>query len=292
MSVLSDLLAPYSEQCQEYFQRWLVEPGTPASLAESMRYCVMGGGKRLRPALVLLSARAAGQDQPDELTARAAVAVELIHTYSLVHDDLPSMDDDQLRRGRPTAHVQFGEALAILTGDALLTRAFGLLAESNDPRAARLAALLATGAGAAGMVAGQVADMGLCKIPTGQEGLEYIPLRKTAALIVASVKMGAVAAQASPKILNALEQYAWELGLAFQYVDDLLDVVGSTEQLGKAAGKDEAAGKRTLLSEQGIDGLRRTIREITQKAKDYLAPLGERGEPLRQLVEQLAERSH
>jgi len=137
---LKELLRPYARQCEEDLASWLVEAGTPEPLAEAMRYCVLGGGKRLRPALACMAAEAVGDGSPDELARRCGAAVELVHCYSLVHDDLPAMDDDALRRGKPTAHVRFGEAMAILTGDALLTRAFGILAEADDPRAARLAA--------------------------------------------------------------------------------------------------------------------------------------------------------
>lgn len=180
---LGELLAPYAQAAEADLAGWLIEPDVPATLAEAMRYCVLGGGKRLRPVLVAMSAEAVGGDAAGPLACRAAVAVELVHAYSLVHDDLPALDDDALRRGRPTAHVKFGQAMAVLTGDALLTRAFAVLAESDDPLAGELARELAAAAGPAGMIAGQVADMNLCAVADGLEGLRYVHARKTAALI-------------------------------------------------------------------------------------------------------------
>jgi len=266
--LLAELLASYTVRAEADLRAWLVEPGTPESLAEAMRYCALGGGKRLRPALVFLSALAAGGDVADELTRRSAVAVELVHTYSLVHDDLPGMDDDTLRRGRPTAHVRFGEPMAILVGDALLTRAFGLLAECDVAAAGRALAELAAGAGATGMIAGQVADMGLCDVPDGLDGLRYIHSRKTAALIRAAARMGAIAADAPEAVLGAVSDYAEALGLAFQLVDDLLDVTGATEQLGKTPGKDAKVGKKTHVGQLGLAGARELGEQLTRTAID------------------------
>ena len=193
------MLAPYARKVESDLQLWLVDDGVPVSLAEAMHYCVLGGGKRLRPALVYLAAEAAGGSEDDEHVRRSAAAIEMVHTYSLVHDDLPAMDDDSLRRGRPTAHVKFGQAMAILAGDALLTRAFGVLAEgpAGGP-VAELTGELASAAGAAGMIAGQVADMALCEVPAGLDGLQYIHMRKTAALIRSAARMGAIC-QAAPR---------------------------------------------------------------------------------------------
>jgi len=289
---LSSLLAGHARQVEADLERWLVEPGTPDTLAEAMRYCALGGGKRLRPALVLMSARAVGGAAQRALARRGAVALEMVHCYSLVHDDLPAMDDDTLRRGRPTAHVKFGEAMAILAGDALLTRAFGLLAESEDARAAGVMAELARAAGPAGMIAGQVADMGLCELPDGLEGLHYIHLHKTAAMIRAAARIGAVCAGATEQQLAAMSTYGESLGLAFQLFDDLLDVTGSAEQIGKTPGKDAEVGKRTHVAELGLERARAAGRELTDAALRSLEPLGPAAESLRTLANLLTQRTH
>ncbi|MFP3937933.1 MAG: polyprenyl synthetase family protein [Phycisphaerae bacterium] len=289
---LADLLGACAEQVEEDLHNWLVEPGVPSPAADAMRYCVHGGGKRLRPGLVLMACESAGGDPSAEAPRRCAVAVELVHTYSLVHDDLPAMDDDELRRGRATAHVRFGEAMAILVGDALLTRAFGVLSDMNNDKSARLAAELATGAGPAGMIAGQVADMGLCEVPGGADGLTFIHMRKTAALIRAAVRMGAICAEADVPTVKTLSRYAEHLGLAFQLTDDLLDVIGTVEQTGKSTGKDAAGGKRTHVSELGLEQSRRRCRQLTDEALEAIEPLGTRAAPLAKLAELLAERTH
>lgn len=291
---VGDLLSPYAARAEACLQRWLVEPGTPATLAEAMRYCVLDGGKRLRPAVVWIAAEAAG-DGPrptaGESADRAAVAVELVHCYSLVHDDLPAMDDDALRRGRPTAHVRFGQAMAILAGDALLTRAFGVLADAPPDLAAALAAELACGAGGAGMIAGQVADMGLCQVPQGAEGLRFIHARKTAALLRAAARMGALCGRADPARLEAVSRWAQAAGLAFQLVDDLLDVTASAAQIGKTPGKDAGAGKRSAPAVLGMADGARLCDELTAEAEAALAPLGARADRLRQLARLLARRT-
>jgi geranylgeranyl pyrophosphate synthase len=287
---LTHLLAPYARRSEQYIEHWLVEEAAPQTLQESMRYCVFNGGKRLRCSLVLLTAEAAGGDAEDELTARAAVAVELVHCYSLIHDDLPSMDNDELRRGKPTAHVKFGEAMAILAGDALLTRAFAILGESVDERASALVRELGAAAGPAGMVAGQVADMDLCEVPIGIEGLDYIHKRKTAALIRAAGRMGAICVGAEDSVLAAISDYAESLGMAFQLVDDTLDVTGELETLGKTPGKDLTSQKRTHVAELGIERARELIDELTDRAVEAIGPLGDRGHKLRMLVKLLAQR--
>ena len=288
---LEALLAPYAREVEADLVLWMVEPDTPPELAEAMEYCVLGGGKRLRPALVLLSAEAVGAPANDELTRRAAVAVELVHCYSLVHDDLPAMDNDTLRRGRPTAHVKFCEAMAILVGDALLSRAFGVLTECGDQKSNLLAAELARAAGSAGMIAGQAADMGLCRIPDGLEGLVFTNTRKTAALIRSAARMGAICAQADKPQLSAISEYAHSLGLAFQLADDLLDVVGSADKLGKTPGKDAQAGKRTYVEQVGLDQARCVAQELTDQAVEALQPFGPAGEKLTELATLLAERN-
>jgi geranylgeranyl pyrophosphate synthase len=287
---LTQLLAPYAHLCREDLQRWLVEPDVPEDLAQAMRYCIEGG-KRIRAALVLLCCRAAGGDQREEMPRRAAVAIECIHAYSLVHDDLPAMDDDTLRRGRPTAHVKFGEAMAILVGDALLTRAFGLLCETGDRRGTALAGILASAAGAGGMIAGQVADMDLCRVPEGMAGVEYIHHRKTGALIEASARMGALCAGAGERAMENVMTYARQLGMAFQIADDVLDVTGQAENIGKTPGKDARSGKRTTVAQIGIHAARERIAEHTRRALEAAGHLGDRAEPLVALARGLAQRT-
>jgi len=287
---LDDVLDPLRQILREGLDRWCVEVGTPDELADALRYCT-DGGKRLRGGLVLLSAEAAG-GQFCDLVHRAAVAVELIHAYSLVHDDLPSMDNDTLRRGQPTAHVRFGPAMAILAGDALLTRAFGLLAESDDSRAGKLAEILARSAGPAGMIAGQAADMDLCSSGDGIQAIEFIHLRKTAELISAATQMGAIASGADETVVSHLGRFGLQLGLAFQLVDDLLDILGQSETLGKTPGKDLAAGKRTHASMIGLDKAKQLAGTLTKAAISELEPLGPRAEKLKLLAHLLTDRTY
>ena len=289
---LGSLLAPLAGRVEKDLRRWLVEKGTPPELAKAMRYCALGGGKRLRPAVVHLACRAVGGSSAEESAARAAVAVELVHCYSLVHDDLPAMDDDDLRRGRPTAHVKFGQAMAILVGDALLTRAFGVLAAAEAGVASALAGELALAAGGAGMIAGQVADMKLCRVPPGVGGLRFIHARKTAAMIRAAARMGALCGGASDEHRDALGEYGEAMGLAFQLHDDVLDATVGAETLGKTPGKDAAAGKRTYVAELGLDKTRALGEHLTARATAALAPLGRGAAALKELAEALAKRTH
>ena len=291
IDALGELLAPHRARVEQDLAAWLVEPGTPRTLAEAMRYCVTAPGKRLRPALVYMAAEASGSGYGGQPARRAAVAVELVHTYSLVHDDLPAMDDDDLRRGRVTAHVMFGEAMAILVGDALLTRAFGVLGQLDCPQAGQLLCELAAAAGASGMIAGQVADMNMCDLPAGVDGLRQIHMAKTAALIRAAGRMGALAAGADPDELEALSRFAELTGLAFQVADDVLDVTGTADELGKTPGKDAAGDKRTYVALLGLDGAGELARELTAQAIAALAPLGERGRKLAGLAEMLGGRT-
>ena len=290
---LGELLGPIAETLRPALGTSLADASVPAALAEAMRYACLDGGKRLRPALVLLSAEAVADRQHwrvDPLPA--AVAVELVHCYSLVHDDLPAMDNDTLRRGRPTVHVRFGEAMAILAGDALLTRAFEVVSRYPPDKAvaAELAAELAAAAGAAGMIAGQVADMALCDVPAGAAGRRYIHLRKTAALIRAAVRMGGICAGADAAQLQALSEYGEKAGLAFQITDDLLDATAAAEALGKTPGKDARAGKRTYATELDHDRARRQADQLTQQACRALDVLGAGAEKLRRLARLLARR--
>jgi geranylgeranyl diphosphate synthase type II len=265
--------------------------GLPAELLEAMRYSLLAPGKRLRPLLVLLAAEAAGgggNPWP------AACAVEMIHVYSLIHDDLPAMDDDDLRRGQPTCHKKFGEAAAILAGDALLTMAFQCLA-LGYPNAAGAAccAELARAAGAAGMVGGQVDDLAWERSP-GPEGrsladLERLHARKTGALIRASLTLGARASFADRgppprELLDRLDSYGRCLGLAFQITDDLLDVEGQVDSAGKRVGKDAARGKLTYPGLLGVELSRQKAEELGRQAADFVAPLGDPARRLKQLV--------
>ena len=268
-------------------------PGCPPRVAEAMRYSVFAGGKRLRPILTLAAAEAAGPPRGDDaaraLARNGACAIELIHTYSLVHDDLPAMDDDTLRRGRPTSHVVFGEGLAILAGDALLTQAFTLLARRPpqappgfEVRQLRAVARVAEAAGAAGMVGGQALD--LAAVGTGPDpgapavapaaALRDVHERKTGALIGAAAVIGAILAGGSEPAVRGVDAYAGHLGLAFQIVDDILDVEGSTAQLGKTAGKDAAAGKPTYPAVHGLARSRALAADAVAAARDALSSAG------------------
>ncbi len=288
------LLGSYAQRAVELLERLVIEPGAEAPLAEAMRYCILSGGKRLRPAILWMSAEAvAGVTGGVDMAAadRAAVAVELVHGYSLVHDDLPAMDDDVLRRGLPTAHVKFGEAMAILAGDALLTRAFGVLAAVPEKLAGALAAELACGAGAAGMIAGQVADMGLSPVAQGLEGVQHIHARKTAALIRAAARMGGLCGGADERSLLALSDWSRALGLAFQMVDDLLDVTASADELGKTPGKDADAGKHSAVAVVGVEAARKLVGELSGLAVAALSPLGASADKLRELTDLLVRRT-
>ncbi len=290
---IETLLGPLADAIEPALAAALDDPAVPPALAEAMRYAALDGGKRLRPALVFLSAEAVADPAQWRMDpAPAAVAVELVHCYSLVHDDLPSMDNDVLRRGRATCHVRFGEPMAILAGDALLTRALEVLARADGDRAlaAELVAELAAAAGPAGMVAGQVADMALCAVPEGEAGRRYIHLRKTAAIIRAAVRMGGLCAGAGPDELDALSAYGEALGLTFQIADDLLDVTRPAEVLGKTPGKDAQAGKRNYAAELGVDRARREVRRLTQQACAALDALGGRGRQLKELAVLLSGR--
>ncbi len=255
--------------------------GCPVSLAEAMCYSLLAPGKRLRPLLVLLAAEACGGS--DTTAIPAACAVEMVHTYSLIHDDLPAMDDDDLRRGLPTCHKKFGESTAILAGDALLTLAFEVLADGYPPAtAAACCRELARGAGAAGMVGGQADDLAMeSRAGVGTlEELEFLHARKTGALFRASLRLGVMSAQgerpggADPRTLAAFDAYGRAFGLAFQITDDLLDVESSAEQTGKRVGKDAARGKLTYPGFLGVAESRQRALRLCREAQDALAPLG------------------
>ncbi len=273
-----------------------LEDGCPSQLREAMRYSLLAPGKRLRPMLVLLAAEACGAAVESALPA--ASAVEMVHAYSLIHDDLPAMDDDDLRRGRPTCHKKFGEATAILAGDALLALAFEVLAEGIQPPevAARCCAALARAAGACQLVGGQADDMiGAAEEAepeeTGIEVLESIHRRKTGALIGVSLRLGAMVAGADEAREKALAEYGRRLGLAFQITDDLLDVNGDEAAVGKRLGKDSQQGKLTFPGLLGVDRSRRRAERLVQQARDALAPLAPRTVALEALASYVLERN-
>jgi geranylgeranyl diphosphate synthase type II len=269
--------------------------GCPAALTEAMRYSLLAPAKRLRPLLVILGAEACGGRNEDALPA--ACAVEMIHTYSLIHDDLPAMDDDDLRRGQPTCHKQFGEALAILAGDALLTLAFQVLAEGYPPAtAAACCRELARAAGAAGMVGGQVDDLAWEQKGGAAADLENLHTRKTGALFRVCLRLGALTAQGDKQapdagITEELDAYGRCFGLLFQITDDLLDVEGSANEAGKRVGKDAARGKLTYPGFLGVAESRRRAEQLGREAQAHLLPLGQNGDRLAALVQLTLERN-
>ena len=259
------------EQC---LSRW-VRPDAPAGLGESMRYAVLDGGKRLRPLLVLAAADAVNGLR--EAALRAACAAELIHAYSLVHDDMPCMDNDVLRRGKPTVHVQFGEAQALLAGDALQALAFELLTPETDvPPAmqATLCRLLARAAGADGMAGGQAIDLASVGYMLTEDELRRMHRLKTGALLQGCVLLGAACADTTPAALTALREYGAALGLAFQVVDDILDVIADSQTLGKTAGKDAASDKPTYVSLLGLERARAHAEALRSEAHAALKRSG------------------
>ena len=284
------LLARHAQSVNTYLRSLLGRyADAPPRLMEAVEYSLMAGGKRLRPALVLETAAACGT--PDSASALAAAgAIELVHTFSLVHDDLPAMDNDDLRRGRPTSHKVFGEAMAILAGDAMVAMAFEAIAADADPAVApALAAELAGATGPRGMIGGQVIDLASGGAAVTLEQLQALHRMKTGALLVASCRMGAIASGAPPEMLETVTTYARHLGLAFQIVDDLLDVTSTPEQLGKATRKDAARGKTTYPGLIGIDASRD---EARRQLTDAIAALPRAAfQGLRRLAEFVVFRS-
>ncbi len=269
------------------------EAAPPLTIHRAMRYSVMAGGKRLRPILVIAGAEAVGGAAT--MVMPTACALEMIHTYSLIHDDLPAMDDDDYRRGRLTNHKVFGDAIAILAGDALLTLAFRLVADNAalvpDPRVVRdVVAEIADAAGTLGMVGGQVVDIESEGKAIAADTLEYIHRHKTAALIRASLRVGALLAGGDAKAVADVGEAGGELGLAFQIVDDILDVEGSLAELGKTAGSDERKQKATYPVVHGLEASRRQAKMRIERAKERLGVFGPRSAPLRALADYVVER--
>lgn len=268
----------------------------PQNLRDAVEYSLLAGGKRLRPVLVLLANELCGGS--DELALPAACAIEMIHTYSLIHDDLPSMDNDDFRRGRPTSHKVFGEALAILAGDCLLTQAFEVLAAAPvDPaRRIELVRVLAAAAGGSGMVGGQILDLEAERSHAPDlnrvDHLTRIHTMKTGALIAAALELGAVCGNADRDSRQRLRQFGYNIGLAFQIADDLLDVTGDDARLGKVTGRDADLGKLTYPALLGVDASRQRAAELIEQACQLLSPWGAPGLRLRELARFIVERDH
>jgi len=265
----------------------------PATLHKAMRYSLFAGGKRLRPILAIAAAEACGGTLDDALPH--ACAVECIHTYSLIHDDLPCMDDDDLRRGRPTNHKVFGEGVAVLAGDALLTIAFEILSHAAPTRRYDMTTLireLSTAAGSLWLIAGQVLDLEGEGKPTSPRDLKFIHQSKTAALLTASIRLGAMSANAPEAKLQALTDFGQALGLAFQVIDDILDVTQTSEKLGKSAGKDVAARKATYPAVFGLERSRAEARRLTDAARAAVKPFGKKSAPLLALADYLLNRDY
>lgn len=300
---LADYIVARRARIDEALARFLpTPPACPPGVYEAMRYSLDAGGKRLRPILTLAAAEtvAAGAavERAIEIALPAACAVELIHTYSLIHDDLPAMDDDSLRRGRPTNHVVYGEGMAILAGDGLLTEAFALLSrEPRDPdlsaRKIRAIQTIAVAAGAGGMVGGQAIDLLAIGVSSfDQHSLQDMHARKTGALIRASAVAGAIMGGGSEDAIAAVEQYGKHVGLAFQIVDDILDVEGTAKDLGKTAGKDAKSGKPTYPSTFGLAESRRLAAERHNDALAALRAAGLHGSRLADIADWVIKRTN
>ncbi|RPH62452.1 MAG: geranyl transferase [Burkholderiales bacterium] len=290
-------LAAHGQRVEHALERVLPPASMhPVRLHEAMRYAVLSGGKRVRPMLVYAAGEAVGA--PGPALDCAACAVELIHAYSLVHDDLPCMDDDVLRRGRPTVHVQYGEALAMLVGDSLQALAFEVLAATagngaGGAASAAMVAELARAAGSTGMAGGQAIDLASVGARLDREALEDMHRRKTGALLRASVRLGGMCAagtsahgnDAGVPPMHPLDRYADAIGLAFQVVDDILDVEGDSATLGKTAGKDAEQNKPTYVSALGLEAARRLAGQLREQARGAIAPLGDAGHRLGEIAD-------
>jgi geranylgeranyl diphosphate synthase, type II len=265
----------------------------PVPLREAMEYSLTAGGKRIRPVVLLSAGAAVGGDEEDMLPF--ACAVEYVHTYSLIHDDLPAMDDDDFRRGRPSCHKAFGEAAAILAGDALLTEGFRVMGESalasRDPaRAVRAIAMLARAAGASGMAGGQMLDLSASGGPADRPAAEEIDLRKTAALLSAAAAMGGVLGGGSERQVEALSRYGRRVGILFQVTDDMLDETGKFEEMGKAVAKDRGRGKVTYLAERGMAAAVEKAESLLRESIEALSGFGPEADALREIVRMVAAR--
>lgn len=293
MSELDKALAENAKAVSRVLDDLLPKDKGPESrVIEAMRYATLGGGKRIRPFLVTASAKLFNVSRASAL--RVAAAIEMVHCYSLVHDDLPAMDDDNLRRGKPTCHVKFDEATAILAGDALMTMAFEVLADDRthtDPAVrAGLVLALAKAAGAAGMVGGQMLDLYAEDHPLNVPEITRLQRMKTGALIAVSCEAGAILGKASDHARLALHAYAHDVGLAFQIADDLLDVEGDEKEVGKKTGKDAAAGKATFVSLLGVARAREQAQLLATQAAEHLEIFAEKGKLLKELAQYVVNR--
>lgn len=293
---IKDYLQNRSALVDRALERWMPgEEVLPRSLHQAMRYSVFAGGKRLRPILMIAACESLGGHAGQVL--HAACAMEMIHTYSLIHDDLPAMDNDDFRRGRPTNHKVYGEATAILAGDALLTEAFRILADAEANRTVppatviKVIELVARYAGSQGMVGGQVVDMESEGKEIDFPTLEYIHTHKTGGLILASVQVGALLGGANDSQVAAIKRFGGAAGLAFQIADDILDVVGDQQHLGKNVGSDQARGKATYPAQLGLDEARQRADELCEIAISALAPLGKSAEILQELARYIVNRN-
>jgi geranylgeranyl pyrophosphate synthase len=293
-SPLDGFVACFRSRLEDSLARWLPEPSThPCVLHEAMCYAVLDGGKRIRPTLVYASGQAVGSSW--EQLDGPACAIEFIHAYSLVHDDLPAMDDDDLRRGKPSCHKAFGEAVAILAGDALQSLAFYVLVHDTIPRSdrtrRRMVETLALAAGSRGMAGGQAIDLLSSGRQLGIAELEDMHIHKTGALIRSSVMLGALTSpDLEPALLDRLDHYAKCVGLAFQIRDDILDVEGQTDTLGKRSGADRTLSKPTYPALMGLDAAKQRARELHTEAMESLSALDEKADPLRWISSYIIER--
>lgn len=291
---LKAYISAHREKVDRALDRFLPNEKTrPTTIHRAMRYSMFAGGKRLRPILCLAAAEACGGKPSDAMPF--AAAIECIHTYSLVHDDLPSMDNDDLRRGRPTCHKAFGDGIAVLTGDALLTVAFEIIARAKPTRRYSMTDILrevAVAAGSRKLIAGQVADLEGEGGRADRDLVRYIHENKTAAILTTSVRLGAMSANADAKKLRSITQFGRALGLAFQVIDDVLDVTQPTEKLGKSAGKDVAAKKATYPAVIGLAKSRAEAKRLTNAAHRSITAFGDEAEPLREIANYLLIREY
>ena len=291
---LKRYLAARQKEVDRALDQFLPKASTrPATIHKAMRYSLFAGGKRLRPVLCLAATEACGGKIGTTLPL--ACAVECIHTYSLIHDDLPSMDNDDFRRGRPTCHKIFGDGIAVLAGDALLTIAFEIVSRAKPTSRYTMPILLreiAVAAGSQKLIAGQVSDLEAEGHKTDRAQLRYIHQNKTAAILTTTVRLGAMSANADAKKLGAITKFGRALGLAFQIIDDILDVTETSEKLGKSAGKDVAAKKATYPAVIGLEKSRAEAKRLTRQAHNALLIFGEKGEALHALANYLLEREY
>ncbi|EDL64562.1 polyprenyl synthetase family protein [Bacillus sp. SG-1] len=290
---LENFTAQYKDLLEEKLNELLLDLDAPEKVKEAMAYSLKAGGKRIRPLLLFATLHTLGKDP--KIGLESAAALEMIHTYSLIHDDLPSMDNDDLRRGKPTNHKVFGEATAILAGDGLLTYSFEVLAGTPDVSAEkliRLVSLLAKSAGPEGMVGGQAADMEGESQSLSVEELEYIHKNKTGRLLAFSVMAAAILADSTEEQISLLEEYAFHIGLAFQIQDDILDVEGSEEKIGKPVGSDENKFKSTYPALLTLEGAKEKLRNHLQKGKSALAASDLDNGLLVEIADMIASRDH